>query len=261
LNFEVAKDDFLTPLLLNITIYNSLVANERGIGDATIDLDGEIQIKGQPSLKIDNRFGGAQASQYAALSVALPVNTLLRSNFDDLEISGITLNAVSNDGNKSATLERIAVDKTRVKAGETFEVQAFARTDSGKIFVQKIPVTIPADAPLGALSVLVGDGNVLQQNSIIQQFIPKTLGELVNTINKAKKSDRLYAQLFRTTNGTVIGVNEMPNLPPSVLATMNNDRTAGGFKPTTQTVVSEQLIAPAEFLIAGQQTLAIEVIK
>ena len=261
LNFEVAKDDFLTPLLLNITIYNSLVANERGIGDATVELDGEIQVKNQPSLKIDNRFGGGQAAQFAALSVAIPVNTLLKSNFDDLEISKITINAVSNDGNKSAVLERIAVDKMRVRAGETFEVQAFARTESGKIFVQKIPVTIPADAPTGALSILVGDGSVLQQNSIIQQFIPKSLGELVSTINKAKKSDRLYAQLFRTTSGTVIGVNEMPNLPPSVLATMNNDRTAGGFKPTTQTVVSEQLIAPAEFIIAGQQTLAIEVIK
>jgi hypothetical protein len=261
LNFEVAKDDFLTPLLLNITVYNSLVANERNIGDATVEVDGEIQVKGQQPLKIENRFGGGQAAQYAALSVALPVNTLLRSNFDDLEISKIKLNAVSNDGNKAAVLERIAVDKTRVKPGETFEVQAYARTDSGKIFVQKIPVTVPADAPTGALSILVGDGNVIQQNSIIQQFVPKTLGELVSTINKAKKTDRLYAQLFRTTNGTVIGVNEMPNLPPSVLATMNNDRTAGGFKPTTQAVVSEQLIAPAEFIITGQQTLAIEVIK
>lgn len=261
LNFEVAKDDFLTPLLLNITIYNSLVANERGIGETTIELDGEIQVKNQPGLKIENRFGGSQAAQFAALSVALPVNTLLKSNFDDLEISKITLNAVSTDGNKAAVLERIAVDKTRVRPGETFEIQAYARTDSGKIFVQKIPVTVPMDAPAGALSVLVGDGGVIQQNSIIQQFVPKTLGELVSTINKAKKSDRLYAQLFRTTSGTVVGVNEMPNLPPSVLATMNNDRTAGGFKPTTQTVVSEQQIAPAEFIISGQQTLAIEVVK
>ncbi len=261
LNFEVAKDDFLTPLLLNITIYNSLVANERTIGEATIEITGEIQVKNQPSLKIENRFGGGQAAQFAALSVALPVNTLLKSNFDDLEISKITLNAVSNDGNKAAVLERIAVDKNRVRAGETFEVQAYARTESGKIFIQKIPVTVPADAPAGALSVLVGDGGVIQQSSIIQQFVPKSLSELVSTINKTKKSDRLYAQLFRTTNGTVIGVNEMPNLPPSVLATMNNDRTAGGFKPTTQTVVSEQLIAPAEFIISGQQTLAIEVVK
>jgi hypothetical protein len=261
LNFEVAKDDFLTPLLLNITIYNSLVANERGIGDATVEVSGEIQVKGQPSLKIDTRFGGGQAAQFAALSVAIPVNVLLKSNFDDLEISKITLNAASSDGNKAAILERIAVDKTRVKPGETFEVQAYARTDSGKIFVQKIPVTVPADASTGSLSVLVGDGSVIQQNSIIQQFVPKTLGELVSTINKAKKADRLYAQLFRTTSGTVIGVNEMPNLPPSVLATMNNDRTAGGFKPTTQTVVSEQMIAPAEFIISGQQTLTIEVVK
>jgi hypothetical protein len=31
----------------------------------------------------------------------------------------------------------------------------------------------------------------------------------------------------------------MPNLPPSVLATLNNDRTAGGIKPAVQTIVNE----------------------
>lgn len=261
LNFEVAKDDFLTPLLLNITIYNSLVANERGIGEATVEMKGQIEIKNQLPVKIETRFGGAQAAQYSALSVALPVNTLLKSNFENLEIGKITINAVSTDGNKSASLERIAVDRTRVKAGETFEVQAFARTDSGKIFVQRIPVTIPVDTPSGALSITVADGTALQQTSVIQQFVPKDLTELVNMINKNKKFDQLYVQMIRTTNGAIVGVNEMPNLPPSVLATMNNDRTVGGFKPTTQDIVSEKLIDPAEFVISGQQTLAIEVVK
>ncbi|HVE59318.1 MAG TPA: hypothetical protein VNB22_21010 [Pyrinomonadaceae bacterium] len=261
LNFEVAKDDFLTPLLLNITIYNSLVANERGIGEATVEMTGQIEIKNQAPVKIETRFGGAQAAQYSALSVALPVNTLLKSNFENLEIGKITINAVSTDGNKSASLERIAVDRTRVKAGDTIEVQAFARTDSGKIFIQKIPVTIPADTPSGALSITVADGTTLQQTSVIQQFVPKDLTELVTMINKNKKFDQLYVQMIRTTNGAIVGVNEMPNLPPSVLATMNNDRTVGGFKPTTQDIVSEQLIAPAEFVISGQQTLAIEVVK
>lgn len=261
LNYEVVKDDFLTPLLLNITIYNSLIANERSLGDTMITLDGEIKIKGQDSVKLENRFGGMQANQYAALSVALPVNTILRSNFDNLDISQITVNLSSTDGSKSAALERIAVDRTKVKAGETFEVQAFVRTDSGKIFMQKIPVQVPANAPTGATSVSIGDGNAILQNSVLQQFVPKDLGELIATINKAKKSDRLYVQMFRTTNGAVIGANEMPNLPPSVLATMNNDRTAGGFKPTVQTVLLENEIAPADFIISGQQTLAIEVVK
>jgi hypothetical protein len=255
-SFEVAKDDFLTPLLLNIAVYNAIVANERGLGDSMITLDGEIKVKNQPSIKIDNRFAGAQASQFASLSVALPVNALLRSRFDDLDIGEITINLSSDDGNKSAMLERIALDRTQVRAGETFEVQAFVRTNSNKI-----PVKVPLDTPDGALVVTIADGTTIQQNAAIQQFVPKDLSELIGTINQVKKSDRLYVQLSRTTNGAIIGVSEMPNLPPSMLATLNNDRTVGGIKPTVQTIVTEQEIAPAEFIIAGQQTLAIQVIK
>jgi hypothetical protein len=156
-------------------------------------------------------------------------------------------------------LERIALDRTEVKAGETFEVQAFVRTDTGKIFSQKIPVSIPADTPSGTLSVTVGDGFSIQQAAASRQFVPKDLSELVKTINEIKKSDRLYVQINRVTNGAVIGASEMPNLPPSMLATLNNDRTAGGFKPTLLTVLCEQELAPAEFIVSGQQVLTIEV--
>jgi hypothetical protein len=53
----------------------------------------------------------------------------------------------------------------------------------------------------------------------------------------------------------------MPNLPPSVLATLNNDRTAGGIKPSIMTVLTEQEIPPADFIISGQQVLTIEVVR
>lgn len=261
LNFEVVKDDFLTPLLLNITIYNTLIANERGIGDATIELKGEIKLKNNESVKIERRLTGAQAALLSAGSVAVPANVLLRSRFNDLEISEINLNMTSNDGSKTATLERAAIDKSEVRPGEQFEVQAFVRADSGRIFVQKIPVKIPADTPAGTLLVNVADGNMAQQVSAAQQFTPKTLGELVKTMNSIKKDDRLYVQLYRVTNGAIIGAKELPNLPPSVLATLNNERTSGGFKPTIMTVLTEQEIPPAEFLITGQQVLTIEVVK
>ncbi len=261
INFEVAKDDFLTPLLLNITVYNSAVAQERSMGDSTVEVTGEIKVKGQNSVKINRRFAGGQATQFAASSVAIPVNALMRSRFEGMEISGIELNLKSDDGSKTAVLEKMSIDRTQVRAGETVEIQAFARTNTGKIFVQKIPVQIPADTPAGVFSITVGDGNSIQQTSAVQQFVPRDLAELIQTINKIKLSDRLYAQTFRTTSGAIIGSNEMPNLPPSVLATLNNDRTAGGIKPAVQTIVSETQIAPSEFIIFGQQTLAIEVIK
>jgi hypothetical protein len=261
LNFEVAKDDFLTPLLLNIAVYNSIVANERGIGDTTIEISGEIKLKGQESIRIQRRLTGGQATQLAGYLVAAPVNALLQSRFDNVEISEVNLNLTSIDGSKTAVLERLALDKREVKAGESFEVQAFVRTEAGRILSQKVLVKVPADTPGGTLTVAVGDGGSMQQTAASKQFVPKDLSELVRTINEVKKGDRLYVQTYRTSNGAIIGSKEMPNLPPSMLATLNNDRTVGGFKPTVLTVLTDQELPPAEFIITGQQVLTIEVIK
>lgn len=258
-NVEVAKDDFLTPILLNMTVYNSITASERGLGDSMIAVSGEIKLKNQPAVKIERRFSGASASQLASAAVSAPVNALLDSRFDDLEISQINLNLTSFDGSKTAALERIALDRTEVKPGDSFEVQAFVRTDTGKVLAQKISVKIPLDTPNGTLLVTVGDGGSLNITAPARQFVPKNLGELIKTINEIKKSDRLYVQTSRVTNGAIIGASELPNLPPSVLATLNNDRTAGGFKPTVLTVLTEQELAPAEFVVFGQQVLTIEV--
>jgi hypothetical protein len=259
-NFEVARDDFLTPLLLNMATVNALAAQERGLGDATVQMTAEIKLKGREPLRIERRFAGGQAAQLAGMTAASPVATLFRSRFDDMNIERIELDLSAADGSKTGVLERLAVDKTRVRPGEMVEVQAFIRTDSGRTVVQRIATKIPEDVPAGPLAIMVGDGNSVQQNSNVQQFVPKNLDELITTINRLKVSDRLYLQTVRTSNGAVIGVSEMPNLPPSVLATINSNRVAGGFKPTVQTVISEQPLDRSEYIVTGQQTLAIEVI-
>jgi hypothetical protein len=191
----------------------------------------------------------------------VPVSALLRSQFDNIDISGINIDLRAIDGSKVASLERLSVDKTQVKPGETIEVQAFARTTSGRLFVERIPVTLPADIPEGAVSITVGDGITIQRNAAIQQFVPKSAAELIGTMNQLKMPDRLYLQAVRTTAGAVIGVSEMPNLPPSVLATLNNDRTTGGYKPYVQTIIADRELPPAEFVISGQQTLNIQIVK
>ena len=261
LNFEVVNDEVLTPLLVNVAIFNTIIAQERGLGDLTIAVDAEIKLKGQESVKIESRNTGQAASRFASFSVVVPVSNLLASRFEDLEISEINLNVSSVDGSKTARLERIELNKTEIKAGEELEIQAFIRTDTGKVLTQKIPLKIPNETPTGTLKVAVGDGNSLQLKSPTQQFVPNNLAELVTKINSIKKNDRLYVQAYRVTKGAIIGSNELPNLPPSVLATLNTNKTVGGFKPTVETVLTEQEIAPAEYLISGQQTLEIEVVK
>ncbi|HEV2881309.1 MAG TPA: hypothetical protein VGX24_08550 [Pyrinomonadaceae bacterium] len=259
--YEVANDKFLTPILLNITIFSTIGSTERAIGESTVSLRGRINVAGQQPIQIERRFSSMNAGAQAAASVAVPMAALLSSGFDNVDIGQITLDITSTDERMSGTLERIALDRTEVGRGETLEVQAYVRTDSGKQFVQRIPVTIPADVPRGQLVLFVGDGGALQQASAAQNFVPNDLSQLVGTINKIKKNDRLYVKLFRVTSGAVIGTDEMPNLPPSVVATLNSDRTSGGFTPTSLSPVAEQELPPAEFVISGQQLIGINVIR
>jgi len=259
-SYEIANDSFLTPLLLNITVFNTITSSERALGDSTISLKGEIKVKGQDTIQIDRRFSANNSAIMAAGSIAAPVGSLLASGFDDVQLDGITLEISSSDSKYAGTLERVALDRTEAHRGEKIEVQAYVRTESGRQFVQRIPVQIPEDATPGQLLVFVGDGGALQEGSAAKSFVPRDLGQLVRAINTVKKSDRLYVKLFRITNGAVIGTNELPSLPPSVVATLNSDRTAGGYTPTVLSPVYEMELPPAEFVISGQQLIAIDVV-
>lgn len=261
MNFESAFDELLTPLIVTVGVTNSIVAQERGIGDTTIEVKGEITVRGEQPITINRRFAGNQAVNFASSSAAVPLAALLRSNFEGLDITGVTLNIRAVDGSKTAVLDRLSVDKTQVRAGETVEITAFERTESGKIIEQKIPLRIPADTNAGTMTITVGDGNAVQQNSAVIQFTPRSAAELISTINRLKRPDRLYAVLTRTTTGAVVGASEMPNLPPSMLATMNNDRSAGGAKPTILTTIFEIELPSLEYIVSGSQSLSIEVVK
>lgn len=259
--YEVANDETLTPLLMNLTIYSTLTSNERSIGDSTISVRGQINVDGQQPIRLERRFSATSAGTTAAAYIAAPVTALLTSGFDDVVINGITLDITAEDGRQTGVLERIALDRTEVRRGESFEVRAYMRTQGGTQFVERVPVRVPADAPLGQLILFVGDGSALQQISATQSFVPQNLGGLIEAINRIKSPDRLYAKLFSVAPGIVIGTNEMPNLPPSVVATLESDRTAGGHTATVLAPLFEAQLPPARVVVSGQQLIGINVVR
>src|SRR6266571_2406972 len=258
-SYEVISDEFLTPLLINLTVFNSINSRERAIGEATVTIDGSITMEGQDPIKLQRRFSAANAAVMASGAIAAPVGALMSSGFDNVNIRGIVLDITSSEDKRSATLERISLDATDVVRGEKVEVQAYVRTDSGRLLVERIPVQIPSDAPAGQLMIMVGDGATLQESSSSRSFVPRDLGQLVGAINKIKKNDRLYVRLLRPAAGVVIGTSELPNLPPSVVATLNNERTSGGYTQMSLSQLYERELSPADFVITGQQAISVTV--
>jgi hypothetical protein len=264
--FEIVCDSFLTPLLMKIATFSAIAATERQIGSQTIKLNGRVALNGQPDVILDNTFSMPNGAVFLAVaSVERPLAALLNSGFDAVDLSSIELDVSSLDSRASGSLNRLWVDKTEVRAGESIEIQAFARNDNGSEFVERIPLVIPADAPVGPIVILVGDGSAINQAErtalASADFVPKDLGQLVRAINKLKKNNRLYVKVLRASTGAIVNNEEMPTLPPSVLATLGSGRTSGGYTPLNVATLMEHELAPSQFIISGQQSITINVVK
>jgi hypothetical protein len=263
--FEVVSDSLLTPLLTKIAMYSAITATERQVGNQTIKLNGRISVKGQPDIALDNSFSSANGvALFAVNDVARPLAALFNSGFDALDVQGINVELTSVDNRSGGTLSRLWIDKTEVRRGENIEIQVFARQDNGSEFVERIPLTIPADAPTGPLVIMVGDGASMNQVEMRQptgDFVPRDLSQLIRTMNKLKRNNRLYVKVLRAGTGAIVNNEEMPSLPPSMIATLGSQRTSGGYTPLSIATLDEQELAPAHFIISGQQSITINVIK
>jgi hypothetical protein len=263
LNFEIAHDRFLAPLLVNLTVYDSIIASERAMGMQTLDVKGTINIKGQDPVKIENRFSsGSEASSYASLSIAAPVNFLLASGFKDLDVEKISITIESQEDDRAAVLDAIRLDGTEFKAGETANVDVLYRKADGEVVRDSYPVKLPTDLPPGRLSVLVADGTTLMTIDAKEQgddVAPRDLNQLIKYINSIRGNDHLYLRLYRKEAGAVVKGEGMPGLPPSILSILKSERSAGGLSAIQTSPYMEYELPSSDYVITGSKTLTVSI--
>jgi SpoIVB peptidase S55 len=263
--YEVANDRILTPLLMNFTIFNTITSNERALGESTLQVQGKINVKGQPEIKIENLFSGEANSQlFASLAVVQPLTYILGSGFDNVDVESVTVDIKSVDEKRTVNLDRVWVDRDQVKAGETVILSAFLRAGNGGEHVEKIPLDIPADMPSGTLLVTVADGSTLtavENRSLRQSFTPRDLDQLIRAINNIRKNDRVYVRLQRPEPSVVLRGEEFSTLPPSFGAVITSDRSASSTLSTMRSSnLYEYELPSTPYMITGQRSLTIEVV-
>lgn len=259
LNYEVARDRFLTPFLVNLTIYNSIISSERALGVSTLEVKGKIRIKGEQAVELDNRFSSDSNSPvFASLSVALPVNFLLASGYKNLEVEDIDLDIAAVEDDRAAQLDSLRLDQTEMKAGDTTSIDIIYRKGNGEVVEDSYPVKIPTDITPGPLSLLVADGTTLMTldaRELGDDFIPRDLSQLIKFINNIRKNDRLYLRIFRRESGAIVRGEGLPGLPPSVLSILNSERITGGMSPTHTSAFVEYELPAADYIVSGLKTL------
>jgi hypothetical protein len=257
--FRLANDQMFTPLVTSAVISSTLASYERQFGSATFRVTGSAKLKKHDAIAFDNVFSGDQPSVGTATSIAAPIAALLNNDYEPVELEGIDLAVTSVEEPKTATIERVWLDDQRPRAGRTVPLKILLRTYRGEELLRTVPIDIPTNAN-ATLSVLVADGTRLGQieQRETRSPQPRTLDQMIRTLNRARRNSNVYVKLLGSEPGAVVNGELLPSLPPSALAVIEGDRSGGSFNPVHNATIGEWMLR-TDYAVNGSRTLTLSI--
>ena len=258
-HFSVVNDQLFGPLMTYASILNTLSSYERQYGSATFRVHGTASLKKHAPIVLDNMFSGDQATMAAAAYAVAPITYLLSNDYEKVDLEGVDLTIGTTEEPRTATLERVWLDDPRPRAGRSAPLKVLFRNYRGEEIVRTLSIVIPANAS-GTLSLLVSDGARLglaeQRETRVPQ--PRSVDQMIKTINKGRRNNTLYVKLLGAEAGAVVNGELLSSLPPSVLGVLEGDRNGGSFNPLHSATLGEWEL-PTDHAVSGSRTLTLTI--
>jgi len=246
-HFEVIESAQLTPLLVTTAAYNGITGNPSYGEGSTLQLEGQIKVKGHTAVQLQNLFAPTDQPTPSAFFVATELQAVFDRIFSNPyelpEIEHVDLRVTALSERRAATIDGAWIEKSEAHPGETVGVKVLLRPYRGPSFIQEIPVKIPEQTARGTLQIVVSDAGFLNQN--VQYLTASSQGqlagleELVQLINRERHNDRLYATLFQSAPTILIGDKELPNAPASIINVLDQRQNSGNARLLRQSTAGE----------------------
>jgi len=265
---KLIADKFLTPALINMAVSGLVTSEERSYGDITLDFNADVFLdEGGLGVHLEDLFSGSYDAPPVSLSglLAAVVHYLLNNEFKDVGIFRIDLNVRAIEESRLATLEKVLLDKYEVSPGEAIRLKAFYRTQDEESLVEEVTIGAPALPAGSEFQILVGDAASMQQvertQYRIQEYVPRSLEQLVRLLSNLRKNNRIYFRIMATKPGLFLKGEELPNLPPTLKTMFASPRaSAAGPTEITRSTLSEyQLAIP--YVFKGGATIPVRIRK
>jgi hypothetical protein len=258
--FEIVDNPLFTPLLTYVSVLNTFRSWTQEVGATTYLVKGRTQVQNRADVLFNDIYTGTDASLDAAAAIAAPLVTLLANDFAPVTLNGLDITITSVEEPRTATLQRVWLDASRLRAGDTVPLKVLSRTYGGADVLETVMVEIPPNAS-GRLQILVSDATQLTQRERQQGRAPgsaQTLDQMIQALNDVRRNNRLYVRLLQPTAGAVVNGEILSSLPLSVLAVLEGDRSGGGLVRLHEATLREWQIQ-TDFSISGFRLLTLDV--
>ncbi|HUR35167.1 MAG TPA: SpoIVB peptidase S55 domain-containing protein [Vicinamibacterales bacterium] len=256
--FNAVKDQLFGPLMTYTALVNTLTSYERQFGTTTYEVQGRLRLKGHDPILFDNMFAGENAASNTSAYLVAPVTAMVNNDYETVDMEGLDIAVKSTEQPRTATLERVWIDDQKPRPGRTVSLKVLLRSYRGDDIIQTIPVQIPANAR-GSLALMVSDGQRLNQSEQREARLPqpRSVPQLVRSLNKARRNNTIYVKLLGSDAGAVVSGELLSSLPPSVLAVLESDHSSGNVNPLQTATLGEWQLR-TEQAISGVRTLTIQ---
>ncbi len=265
-HFEVIESPQLTPVLVAVATYNGIVGNTAYGEGSTLQLDGEITIKGHSTVTLKDLFAPTDMPVPGGFFVATDVQSIfaqIYSNpYEVPHVARIHLRVTALPERRAATIDDAWVEANEVRPGQAVNVKVQLRPYRGPAFVQEFPITIPMQAARGSLQLVISDAETV--NRSVQSLAASSQGQLpgleeqIKLINRTHQNDRLYATLLQPTPTLMVEDKVMPNAPASAINVLDQRQSPGGARLLYQSTAGEWSVEMHQ-VISGERTLTITV--
>jgi len=265
-HFNVVQNRKLTPTLVALAAYNGIVSNTAYTDGTTLQLNGQINIAGHPSVELRGMFAPTGAAVPDGYQLAVTVESafarIFTNPYEQPKVQSVTLNVTSLPQNRWAAIDGAWSNQSEARPGETVRIKVLLRPYRGAPFIQEVPITIPAQAARGSLQILVSDAASLDRMRELFPGAPggqlQDLNELIRVINRQRQNDRLYVTLLENSPTLLVEDKELPNVPTSEMNVLDQHRAPGGAQMLFQSVIGEHSVGMKQ-VISGQQYLSITI--
>lgn len=263
---NVVEDKILTASLVNVAVANILYAEERAIGDLSLDFRGTIFLENGMNIRLEDLFSGQYDTSATSLSslVASVVFFLTNNEFRDLAIHRIDLAIRAYEGVKVAVLEKVILDKYDVSPGERVQIKIYTRNFRGEGALQEGISFKAPNLPSGSeFYLVVADSTSLRQVELgqyqSQAFMPRSLNQLIRLLSSLRKNNRIYIKIIGSKPGLFLKGEELPNLPPTMKSMFSSSRATSSMPTELKTSTLGQYQMPVPFVFQGLSVIPIKI--
>lgn len=254
-HFEVARHRFYTTSLAQIALMGALESSTKALGEASVRLRLQIDLKDGRSVDWRRVYTGLNAPMSAALETGRPVQTLLQSGFSDIDIAGLEARVWVDEKVHVAHIESARLDRAVMTAGTVATVAVRLRPHDGASRQLLLPLQIPAGIA-GPVQLHISNGRdaALRSQERWDREPPGSSEALLRLLSMPALDDELVVELTTDAEDIAVGGRELPTPPPSVQRLLLETPSTGSVRSTSSRVLSRQEIR-TDFVLQGEHVL------